>query len=164
LKLAFKLVEHHRRSLDFIRALELAEKGVERVQAVKSVSETEKASLSFDPDYSQNCVGSGVCDCSVGTDCEDAADCYHSTSCACGCPGPSKPNSHYVSNTCEIHMSGCMCVIHFWVCSGVACVCGCMGLCYYSCDAGYVWNPVTSTCDAVAGGGLLLRLRMKVGL
>lgn len=62
-KLALRLVRHHK-TLDLIRALELAEKGVERVEKRgKTVTKEEEKRLGFDPDYSQSCVSSGSCTC-----------------------------------------------------------------------------------------------------
>lgn len=162
-KLARKLVEHHK--LDLIRAYELAEKGLERYeknkqeQQIQSLTEREKAALAFDPDYSQSCVCAAG-NCSPGIGCDTPPDCRY---CPTGtCPAPSKTHSSYVSNTCNCGMTtGCTCIAY--VCGGTVQTCGTAGLCYYACDVGYVWNPVTLNCDLIVGGKILLK-QVGVGL
>jgi hypothetical protein len=155
--LAYRLMRNHK--IDMIRAFEIAEKGIQRHEAnnpkpisfegIKPVTPEEKETLTFDPDYSQSCTVSGVATCYVYADrhfCEDQYDCVKTNTCACSCPAASKPHSHYVSDTCSVALSNsCICYIR---CQNLGTIlCGCAGLCYYTCDVGYVWNPATQTCD-----------------
>lgn len=148
--LALKLIAHHR-NLDFIRAFELAEKAVERVEQrdrdpeTRSLTEQEKAELPFDPDYTQACIIGGSQTSCIPDDPCDSVD-----TCSCSCPSPSKANSHYVSDTCAAQG---LCRYAGGVCTKRGCNCAASTstpYCYYACDTGYVWNPVTLLCEAVA--------------
>jgi hypothetical protein len=164
-KLALTLIDHHRHKLDFIRALELAEKGVERheknkpepqslkFEGVRTVTEEQMQKLSFDPDYSTACTPTGYCACYSSTKiCTYPVDCLSIIECDYSCPSPPKAHSHFVSETCISDMSyTCNCGGDKKCLAGKTCTCICTGLCYYSCDTGYAWNPVTELCEAIAG-------------
>jgi hypothetical protein len=151
--LAYKLLEHHK-NLDLLRAFELAEKAVERVENREKPQSPQILSGKGNPsDYTQLCVGNcagGACSCyTYTTSCTRSAQCYKTNTCAggaCDCPDP-LPNSHWVSDTCNCVASGCLCFD--LVCIGT-CSCGCSGTCWYDCDEGYVWNPVTHQCEIPA--------------
>lgn len=140
-KLAKRLVENH--GLDYIDALTRAHKGIQRVSERKK---KELAKIGVNPDYSQSCNATGNCSCREGFPCVVVADCRLDLSCGCSCPAPPIANSHYVSDDCASFMLGCRCV--FFCLAGV-CICGCSGDCYYDCDDGFEWNPVTSQCDLI---------------
>jgi hypothetical protein len=168
-KLAIKLVTHHPRMLDLVLAMELAEKAIERYEqhkpkptdfkGVRSVSPGEKQRLDFDPDYSAACSPAGYCACyGTSASCFSDLGCVNNDPigfpCECDCPAPPKAHSHYVSNTCVSTMSyTCACnsgASPPRCYGGRSCTCVCSGLCYYSCDSGYAWNPVTELCELVA--------------
>jgi len=143
-ELAFKLLKHHKK-LDLLRAFELADKAVQRVEA-RTVSKEEEEQLGFDPDYSQSCVLGGNCICLMGA-CVGHEDCYND-SCTCTCPPP-LPNSSYVSDTCVSSHSGCQCQIvipPLRACFDYGCSCGCNGVCYYNCNPPYVWDAGLGQC------------------
>jgi len=171
-KLALKLIDHHRRNLDLVRALELAEKAVERyernnsksevlndtiqIQVVHSLSQAEKDALSFDPDYTQSCnltvVSLGICS-DGGVTCASIADC-HNTNTDCshsgtGCPAP-LANSSLVNTTCvwtaKANCNACIGITH--KCSSSYQCQNPTGLCYYSCNTGYFWNG--AACELIA--------------
>lgn len=146
-KLAVKLMSHHK--IDMIRAYELAEKGMERHET-KTVTKEQIAALGFDPDYSGACTVGGSCACNGSLfPCYTVLDCQILTACTCTCAAPWILNSHYVSG-CSKAGTGCSCDTLNNLCrDGRTCTCRCIGLCYYSCDAGYVWNPVTLQCDLI---------------
>jgi len=165
-KLAYKLMSHHK--IDMIRAYELAEKGIERHEAskVETLTKEDEERLGFDPDFQTTCNVSGLCWCQDGIYCVRATTCREWTSCQCGCTAVPKPHSHSVGNSCDHTMSGCTCV---GAKCGGDCICGCSGNCYYSCDAGYVWNPATLTCDLIpiavgvsVGNSVLIAVSMFV--
>lgn len=58
----------------------------------------------------------------------------------CRCPAPSHPHSSLVSGRCTAIYDPDS---ETWACLMPS-------PCTYTCDAGYVWNPVTLTCDLVA--------------
>ena len=155
-KLAIKLMSHHK--IDVIRAYELAEKAVERV--AKNRPPDLPHPLDDPTDYTQACspcVPAGDCFndeyCAVAADCNAGWDCYPV------CPAPSKANSHLEGSTCACAKTGGTCGCQLHVCIGSIGTCASpTGLCNYHCDAGYVWNPVTLTCDVVAGGQQLSTL------
>ena len=152
-KLARKLFEHHK--IDLIRAYELAEKGMERHEKAetKTVTKKEMEALGFDPDYSQICNPVFTCE----WDSEHVPKCYKVN--LCTCPSPSKSHSHYVSNTCNTPVT-CASLTTLSTCIKNYCI----GSCYYSCDAGYVWNPVTLQCDLIPVTLASKRLLVDVGL
>ena len=166
-KLAKKLMEHHK--IDLIRAYELAEKAVERVEQrseVRTVSKEEMVRLGFDPDYSKTCItATGPCS-SAGKLCTYLSDCTNSnTVCNGGCPA-ALANSTYVSTDC-VYKAKSFCVN----CVGVPTKCGSTkkcdttsGACYYNCNAGYVWNPDTLQCELLPVGIASKRLLVGVGL
>jgi hypothetical protein len=147
-KLAHKLVEHHK--IDLIRAYELAEKAVERVEG-RAIVKVESGNPT---DYTMSCIASGSCYCYSSTKtCQSNLACLSTTqSCACSCPSPPIAHSHYVSNTCVSSRShNCACNLATGFCyAGRTCTCVCSGLCNYDCDSGYVWNPTTQQCEPVA--------------
>lgn len=167
--LAHRLVSHEqfRKKYNWIEALEHAAKGHERHEAnqpkpirfdgVRSVTEQQKRELPFDPDYFQNCITGGNCACyAVFHVCATDPDCVNTNTCACTCPAPPVPNSSYVSNTCVPLASGCTCLITLRCRTTDLCSCSCSGLCYYNCDLGYVWNPITFACDLIPTGQPLM--------
>ena len=161
-KLARKLMANHK--IDMIRAYELAEKGVERVENRGQIQIKPKQPTLDDPyDYTNSCTASGICYCRV-TDysCSVSTDCFYapSATCACACPSPPKAHSHLESNTCAVTHTTCPCTSY--KCVQVNCVCGCSGLCYYHCDDGYVWNPATSECES-AGVHYSKTIAEKIG-
>jgi len=154
-KLALKLVLHHK--IDLIRAYELAEKGVERVEnrvpaEIKSGNPT---------DYTLPCT-QGTCTgvdptttCTkIGLDCTVSSNCVGG-SCkvtgSCGCPAP-VAHSTLISNctiTCAPIGTCAKCLFLTCVptCTRSTCT---NGTCGYDCDEGYVWNPVTLACELPA--------------
>jgi len=157
-KLAFKLLKHHS-NLDLIRAFELAEKGVERVEAKRKVNVSASSRWKrviyegFNPDYGQSCTVGGYCYCiysvaqrrCLGTD----------NSCSCSCPD-ALPNSHYVSDTCA----------RVATCSsppGCGCDCSCSGGCSYDCDEGYEWNGEECV-EITAGQPYISRVQRVAGM
>jgi len=155
-KLAFKLMRHHK--IDMIRAYELAEKGMERVEnravetpIVKSGNPTDYVL----PCAQGTCIDSGIECTKAGLPCTTNANCIGG-SCvstgACGCPAP-YPNSHQTSGctvTCGASTGTCAkCVAPECVptCKVTNCI---LGTCGYDCDVGYVWNPVTHLCEPLA--------------
>ena len=152
-KLAYRLMSNHK--IDLIRAYEIAEKGIERHERAEAVTKEEMQALGFDPDYSLNCVAGGTCACRTLAEsytCVDPDNCAKNNACTKSCPDPSKPHSHYVSNTCAAQMDGSACVCSGTPekCRGGTCVCIVTGLCYYVCDDGYTYNPVTGDCELIA--------------
>lgn len=154
-KLAKRLMEHHK--IDMIRAFELAEKGVERAAA-------RNVQLPLDDpyDYTGPCGSAhGVCYCfPVGTDCSVTGECenFSRRTCSCdACPAPPKAHSHFESTTCTVGTDNtCVCRELTGKCLAAGyCYCRCYGLCYYHCDAGYVWNSATQQCEmpVVPSGG-----------
>ena len=163
-KLAYRLMSNHK--IDLIRAYEIAEKGIERHERAEAVTKEEMQALGFDPDYSLNCVAGGTCACRTLAEsytCVDPDNCAKNNACTKSCPDPSKPHSHYVSNTCAAQMdsSACVCSGTPKKCRGGTCVCIVTGLCYYVCDDGYIWNPATLTCDPVAGQQLFTLINQE---
>jgi len=134
--------------VDWIRALELAEKGVERVEQRRGPQQPKIISGGGNPsDYSQQCNNCGkICgcylveECSVSTDCQDVYTCS-GLSC---CPDP-LPNSHQVANYCTDVLPGYACSCRRGVCSG-ACSCNGYGTCTYDCDPPHVWDPILEEC------------------
>jgi hypothetical protein len=155
-KLARKLMGHHK--IDMIRAYELAEKAVERVED-RGVNHKIEVKSGNPTDYTMTCTN-GTCSPVMATctkwgyPCTKASDCVGgscTTSGACGCPAP-KSNSHQVSGctrTCEAAGVCNKCV--GLECSPNCSVTGCTaGTCGYDCDVGYTWNPVTLQCELPA--------------
>jgi hypothetical protein len=136
-KLARKLMEHHK--IDLIRAYELAEKGVERVE--NRPSELPKPVDPSDPyDYTQACLPCTLIgDCAIGSPCANYQDCQENFICSPNCPAPSIAHSHLESSTCNCGKGGCSC--RSYKCAGTNMSCSPpTGVCYYHCDTGYVWN------------------------
>jgi len=166
-KLAKKLMERHR--IDMVRAYELAEKAVERVENRDSPNIENALIKSGNPtDYTQACnssVPNGTC--RLGTTCTSVSVCRQGFTCPTPspiCPDP-LPNSHLVDNTCAYTKSGCVCayIDSTRTCDGSP-SCVKSGLCNYDCDEGYVWNPVTLACELPAVGVASKRLLVGVGL
>ena len=139
-KLALRLVMNHR--VNWIRALELAEKGVERVE--KHVKRGNPS------DYTQSCT-QGNCVAAADTCTEVFEDCRTSRNCiggACGavsgsctCPSP-LANSHEVSGctqSCVVVGTCARCVGGMCIPSCAAVTCA-IGSCGYDCDEGYEWD------------------------
>ena len=87
--------------------------------------------------------------------CTSAGACYRTKACtSCSCPDP-LPNSHYVSNTCGIAASGCVCLPYNANsrCYG-SCSCVCSGSCLFDCDDDYVWNGVECVLAPAVKAGL----------
>lgn len=160
--LAEKLVRHYAHKLDWINALCLAEKAVDRVEerkrgeialslkpsVVRTLTVEEQQRLDFDPDYTQNCSASGSCSCRIKDyPCGSPNDCVGVGTCACNCPDP-LPNSHYENDTCGVQRNhNCSCNIRQSKCNPPGtCTCGCTGLCYYACDDGWVWSEGQQEC------------------
>jgi len=161
-KLAYKLMSRHK--IDMIRAYELAEKAVERVENRKSSPAVKPLIKKGNPtDYTQPCT-QGTCT-AVGT----CANCKYirptgyfcvptcRASGGCGCPA-ALPNSHVVgecSVTCEALSGTCTkagnpCVYNSDCADGSCQVVDCTtGHCNYDCNTGYQWNPATGECEAV---------------
>jgi len=154
-KLARRLFQHHK--IDMIRAYELAEKAVERVEN-RAVPSPEIKSGN-PTDYTQTCT-IGTCiksttNCAkAGAYCELDADCSGGVCLAegtCGCPAP-LANSHQISG-CSV---GCVVSGTCAKCNKVKAVCAptcatscASGTCGYDCDPPRIWNPVTLTCDLI---------------
>lgn len=163
-KLAYKLISHHPK-LDFIRALELADRGVERHEQNKRI-QIKPTSFSDPVDYTKPCTVGGSCGCYLyPTPCDDDAGCIHQT-CGCSCPAP-LANSHLESNTCSPYTyddagPGCTgscqpyVVPPSWVCHYGWCECACDGTCSYHCNTGYVWNGVA--CGAPSTAKMLVEV------
>jgi len=164
-KIALRLVRNHPCFFDLILAYETAAKGVERFDKrsggqsetpeIHSLTREEKQVLEkrgIDPDYYVNCTVGGSCVCVKNVLCGVNDDCASTIDCTCSCIAPPKAHSSYVSNTCTSHHS-CVCNPSTHRCpSSTLCTCSCAGNCWYSCDTGYVWNPVTETCDPIPTG------------
>lgn len=138
-KLAYKLLSNHPK-LDLIRAFELAEKAVERVERVSYPASKPQRAPPADPDYTQPCGCDCICkdiSCTASAQCNTGAG----TEKTCTCPRPSVAHSHYVGNDCVVSTwsKTCKCDLVNEVCYG-DCTCTCTGNCYYDCDPGYVWN------------------------
>lgn len=152
-KLALRLVRNHPARVDWILALTLAQKAMERVEARDPEPQAPQ-----DPyDYTQPCTNlCGTAPCpDAGILCGVDADCTPITTGCTGsapCPVPSKPNSHLESSTCVCEPTGYKCQR----CSAHKCVstssCSPTGLCYYHCDPGYVWDPSTQQCVSPFAG------------
>jgi len=172
-RLAHRLINNHRRTLNWIEAMEIADKGMERYEknkpkivqfsGVKSLTQLEKDELlkaGIDPDYNQACIPAGACACFPPpvTICNTSPECLNPiNTCSCSCPAPSKPNSHYVSDICTpTNTNNCTCGITLRCTSGKTCTCKCAGVCYYACDVGYVWNPVTLLCDLIPAAAAMM--------
>jgi len=136
-KFAYKLLSHHPK-LDLLRAYELADKAVERVEnrdvktpVIKSGNPT---------DYTQSCVKYGSCSCRLVV----SACATKASTCACKCPS-ALLHSHLVTSHCGTWLPTCG--------APTVCPCSCQGtcsssqVCDYDCDTGYVWNPVTLQCE-----------------
>jgi len=122
-KLAHKLVTNHK-GLDWIRALELADKGVARFEA-RTGNPT---------DYVQNCTEQGSCVCEFD---EEFGRCaIFTNNCNCDCPPP-LPNSHEIANHCGTSAPRCGAPI---LCPCTCTAPSCTGTCDYDCDEGYEWN------------------------
>jgi len=145
-KLARKLLAHHPQ-LDMIRAYELADKAIERYERTEPLKVELKSGNPTD--YTQTCTKTGSPSCkSTSTDCTSTADCRIGIgTCACACPAP-LPNSHQETPCSVVADYSCLCNLILEKCRYGTCA-GCVGTCGYECDAGYVWNPVTLTCDLV---------------
>jgi len=138
-KLASKLVRHHK-NLDWIRALELAEKGVERVQNRKI-----GLGVAGKDDYTLTCVGStpgyphycGTQNCLAVVKpvqmCRATSDCTGT----CTCSEPTVEHSHLVRDGCNC---GPCCGYYSYAGCPEGCSCHCTGTCGYDCDEGYSWN------------------------
>ena len=146
-KLAKKLTSNYK--VDLIRAYELAEKAILRVENRKSNPDLS-ATTGNPSDYSVACTSTAksmICP-NGGNECGSPTQCPQGT---CeppwDCPSPPKANSHYVSNTCTavIQLTCIRCVI---VCREVG-TCVYSGNCYYDCDDGFQWNPATQECEAI---------------
>lgn len=132
--LALKLVTHHK-NLDLIKALELAEKGVERVGARKI-----QPGIYGKDDYTQNCIGStpghpqycGTQTCALLRFCRSTSECTGT----CDCP-EALVNSHVVTDGC---VCGSCCQNYPAGACPEGCSCLCTGTCGYDCDAGYEWD------------------------
>jgi hypothetical protein len=161
-KLAFKLMSNYK--IDMIRAFELAEKGVERVE-IRAVEPPQKPKImsgTGNPsDYAQNCAGTcATTTCpNYGEGCAGTSDCatVGGEPCAmntCDCPAP-LPNSHQVSNncTCVANAGSCPTCSHN-TCTSASFVCPCRGTCGYDCDPPRVWNPATLQCELPAGSSV----------
>lgn len=147
-KLARKLMGHHK--IDLIRAYELAEKGVERVEDRKNEVKSGNPT-----DYTVACVATGTCTCEpVETWCERTIDNCSAASCI-----PPKSHSHAVSSSCAPTYK---CGLFRDYC--IPCTCKISGTCNYDCDTGYVWNPVTLECEVAPVGIASKRLLVGVGL
>jgi len=147
-KLARKLMSHHK--IDLIRAYELAEKGVERVEN-RNV-EVKRGNPS---DYSVACEPTGTCTCEqVETWCEITINNCSTKSCI-----PPKSHSHVVSSSCAPTYK-CGTFANYCI----PCTCKATGYCYYDCDEGYVWNPATQECEVAPVGIVSKRLLVGEGL
>lgn len=139
-KLAARLVENHK--LDWIHALTLAYKGMERV------SHRVKKGVEGKDDYTQDCVGSTpshpqycgsqTCRFREPVYCMPASYCTGT----CTCPDPSDPHSHQVRDGCSCDD----CCVNYGLACPEGCACLCNGTCGYDCDDGYVWDPVLEEC------------------
>lgn len=167
-------MENHK--IDWIFALERARKGIEAFEARKpGITRAQKAGIhtltpeekleifkkhGFNPDYSESCDSTGSCSCPIPRVCKADIQCLDVTGCDCECPDPPKANSHYVSNNCIVTwLDNCECGPLGECYGGRTCTCQCSGLCYYDCDDGYVWDPVTETCvkeKQLIGDGLIM--------
>lgn len=143
--LARRLVKHHK--IDWIFALESAEKGVERVE---NREPDILAGVEGLDDYTQACLPSSptvvACPeasirCFTGTDCAELTQTCSSAS----CPAP-LPNSHYVSNNCTkvVYVTCQECISRRCKTTGTY---KCAGTCGYDCTPPYVWNPITLQCE-----------------
>jgi len=164
-KLAYKLMNHHK--IDMIRAYELADKGVERVES-SQIEGPPKVESGNPTDYTQTC-SSGTCLPSIAGCTKEGIYCTGNPTCvggscavsgSCDCPAP-LPNSHKISNcsvVCAVTGSCARCIDNYCT---PTCGTNCStGICGYDCDTGYTWNPVTHQCelpavaDKVQGDGL----------
>lgn len=140
---------------DLIWIMEEAERQVEAKESVQPLTKTEvrkeMAKLGYDPDYYQGCTASGSCSCyGISGFCTENWECVNPTdTCACACPAASKAHSHYVSNTCsKTTTNNCTCSYPRCA-AGKTCKCACNGVCWYNCDDGYQYNPVTGLCELI---------------
>ena len=134
-KLAKRLVKNHPRSLDWIHAVTLAYKGVERAEQRKCLDGKNCPPPSYD--YRVICYElveeGGTCECTYLFE-----TCIVSlNNCTCtSCPDidPTHSNNHLVSDECITNP----------VCGEPeACPCGwgsCLGYCYYDCDEDFEWD------------------------
>jgi hypothetical protein len=148
--LALQLVANHPK-LDLIRAYELADRAIERVEARDPKPLTPPAApLSFC--YTKICGACPAGYCLTAADpCSTIVDCE-----ICdppSCPA-ADPHGHLTTNTCTCSMDGgCTCVAH--KCGGSPGTCrNPLGSCYYDCDPGYVC--VGGACVPAAAARALL--------
>lgn len=135
--LALKLLSHNNK-LDLIRAYELAEKGVERVEKRRQI----KPGIRGRDDYTQDCVGSTpgypqFCGTQMCLP-REPLGCTIRSACSgtCDCPDPLE-NSHQVTDGCDCE--DCCPNYEIWNCPE-GCNCHCVGTCGYDCDEGYEWD------------------------
>jgi len=152
-KLALRLVRNHK--IDLIRALEIADKGMERHEKSKEIrtviKEKSVKALEVDPDYSQVCASSKTMSCpNAGVSCVEHAGCLEGT-CPSGCPAP-KAHSHLVSDGCvsTITVTCVFCLLALPRKCRATGTCTYTGNCDYDCDDGYTYNPVTGDCELIA--------------
>lgn len=158
-KLARKLMSHHK--IDMIRAYELADRSVERVESHVERSCLDNVPFGNHPsDYSLGCARNASSPLSVicingGGVCAISTECPAQVCPSNYCPTP-KTNSHLVSNTCTgaVGTTCRYCTPATSKCRLTG-TCVYAGSCFYDCDVGYVWNPVTLQCEmpVVTGGG-----------
>jgi hypothetical protein len=148
-KLALRLVQNHK--IDLIYAMELAHKGMERHEQNQRTRPLE--TVEHHTDITLSCVGSsggGLC----GTQgCRITAPPYERCAglghCSGTCLCPDTPaHAHKTSDDCSC--DECCGNYGAGACPD-GCSCHCTGHCYYDCDVGYVYNPITGNCEPVAG-------------
>lgn len=153
-KLARKLLEHHPK-LDLIRAYELAEKAIVRVEVKEPEINIEASKKwgrvilkGYNPNYTQPCTIGGVGVCYFDGEACDVL----SNNCTCSCPA-ALPNSHKVSDCSGVPTVKCT-FHHPYGCTP-SCTCP-SGTCGYDCDTGYVWNGVSCVVPSAGlGDGLV---------
>lgn len=167
-KLARRLMQNHK--IDMIRAYELAEKAIERVE--NRDVKTPEVKSGNPTDYTKPCT-QGTCADSYGCTkeglpCVTALDCAGGTCTvtgSCDCPSPLS-HSHQVSSCSQL----CGITGTCQKCIGNECTPSCAviscssGTCGYDCDSGYVWNPVTLACELPSVAIASKRLLVGVGL
>lgn len=132
-KLAYKLVNNH--NVDLIRAFELAEKGVERVEKRPIIGKGNPS------DYTQPCEHGTPYQCTC-TFFFGSCIGPSTTDCNCACPDP-LANSHEVEDNCVEASGNCnsdppTCSCYCSECDG--------NNCGYDCDEGYTWNEGSQEC------------------